>query len=55
MDRYFAALISDYKLNRREAETNPDYVPKILRPTNLKLTIWLIVTTTLLSLAIAGF
>jgi len=55
MDRYFAALISDYMLNRREAETNPDYVPEIFQPTNFKLMIWLIVAAVAFSLTIASF
>jgi len=57
MDRYFAWLISDYMLNRREAETNPDYVPEIFRPTSPKLVFWgfAMAIVLVVALAIIGY
>ena len=55
MDRYLAWLISDYMLNRGEAEESSDYVPKIFKPTNFKIAIWLIILAALLSFVVVGF
>ena len=53
MDRYLAWLITDYLLNRHEAESDPEYVPQIFQPSSPKLVFWGFVIVIIIALALA--